>query len=150
VSAAFNPFVTRPATLSDAEKIIEQLQQKLQYSELRVLVLEERLRLRRIEKYGAGSEKLSNLQLELLEQEPGVSGAEVQAESERPTIEGDAVEVAGYQRKRSSHPGRQSLPPDLPRVERVIASPEKQQTCGQCGEATKVIGYEEKAHLSVL
>ena len=29
MSAAFNPFVTRPATLSDAEKIIEQLQQKL-------------------------------------------------------------------------------------------------------------------------
>jgi hypothetical protein len=76
--------------------MIEQLQQKLQYSELRVLVLEERLRLRRIEKYGAGSEKLSNLQLELLEQEPGVSGQEVQAESERPTIEGDAVEVAAW------------------------------------------------------
>ncbi len=84
----------RPATLCDAEKIIEQLQQKLQLTELRVLVLEERLRLRRIEKYGAGSEKLSNLQLEMLEQEPGVSGAEVQAESERPTIEGDAVDVA--------------------------------------------------------
>jgi transposase len=149
VSAASNPFVTRPATLSDAEKIIEQLQQKLQFTELRVLVLEERLRLRRLEKYGAGSEKLSNLQLELLEQEPGVSGAEVQAESERPTIEGDAVEVAGYQRKRSSHPGRQSLPAELPRVERVIVSPEKQQTCGQCGEATKVIGYEESEQLAV-
>ena len=103
MSAASNPFVTRPATLSDAEKIIEQLQQKLQFTELRVLVLEERLRLRRIEKYGAGSEKLSNLQLEMLEQEPGVSGAEVQAESERPTIEDDAVQVSGYQRKRNSH-----------------------------------------------
>ena len=127
MSAASHPFVTRPATLSDAEKIIEQLQQKLQFTELRVLVLEERLRLRRIEKYGAGSEKLSNLQLEMLEQEPGVSGAEVQAESERPTIEGDAVEVAGYQRKRGSHPGRQSLPAELLRVERVIACPEQQQ-----------------------
>src|SRR6202789_2367529 len=95
--------------------MIEQLQQKLQFTELRVLVLEERLRLRRIEKYGAGSEKLSNLQLEMLEQEPGVSGAEVQAESERPTIEDDAVQVSGYQRKRNSHPGRQSLPAGLPR-----------------------------------
>ena len=107
--------------------MIEQLQQKLQLTELRVLVLEERLRLRRIEKYGAGSEKLSNLQLEMLEQEPGVSGQEVQAESERPTIEGDAVDVAGYQRKRRSHPRRQSLPAELPRVERVIACAEQQQ-----------------------
>ena len=41
----------------------------------------ERLRLQRIEKYGAGSEKLSNLQLELLEEEPGVSQAEAEAES---------------------------------------------------------------------
>jgi hypothetical protein len=80
---------TATAIKSDAEKIIEQrqlmieqLQQKLQFTELRVLVLEERLRLRRIEKYGAGSEKLSNLQLEMLEQEPGVSGAEVQARRE--------------------------------------------------------------------
>ena len=91
MNATSQPSVLRPATLSEAEKIIEQLlrnseqsQQKLQFSELRVLVLEEQLRKRHIEKYGVGNEKLSNLQLELLEQEPGVSGAEVQAESERP------------------------------------------------------------------
>jgi transposase IS166 family protein len=105
VSAAYPPSVPRPTTFSEAEKIIEQLQQKLQFSELRVLVLEEQLRQRRIEKYGAGSEKLSNLQLEMLEQEPGVSQAEVQAESERPGIEGNAVEVAGYRRQRRTHPG---------------------------------------------
>ena len=50
---------------------------------LKIQVLEERLRLQRIAKYGPGSEKLSNLQLELLEQEPGVSNEEVAAESER-------------------------------------------------------------------
>ena len=72
MSAASQPSVPQPATLPEAEKIIEQLQKnseelqkKLQYSELRVLVLEEQLRKRRIEKYGAGSEKLSSLQLEL-------------------------------------------------------------------------------------
>ena len=43
---------------------------------------EERLRLVRIEKYGPGSEKLSEAQLELLELEPGVSSAEVEAESQ--------------------------------------------------------------------
>jgi transposase len=85
----------------------------------------------------------------MLEQEPGVSQAEVQAESERPTMAGDAVDVAGYQRKRRPHPGRQLLPTGLPRVERVISCPELQWACGQCGQATTVIGYEESEQLEV-
>jgi transposase len=156
VSAAFPASGPPPATLSEAEKIIEQLQRnreelqnKLHYSELRVLVLEEKLRQRRIEKYGAGSEKLSNLQLEMLEQEPGVSLAEVQAESERPVIEGDILEVAGYRRQRRTHPGRQSLPPELARVEKVITCPAEQCVCDQCGQPTRVIGYEESEQLEV-
>jgi transposase len=150
VSAASQPLASRPVTLSEAEKLIEQLQQKLQVAELRVLVLEERLRLRRIEKYGAGSEKLSNLQLEMLEQEPGVSQAEVQAESERPVIEGDIMEVAGYQRKaHRPHSGRQSLPAELPRVEKVIAGTAEQCVCSRCGQTTRVIGYEESEQLEV-
>jgi|SRR5260370_274723 len=56
---------------------------RLKFAEYKVRVLEERLRLVRIEKYGPGSEKLSDAQLELLELEPGVSSAEVKAESER-------------------------------------------------------------------
>lgn len=150
MSAASQPWASRPVTLSEAEKLIEQLQQKLQVAELRVLVLEERLRLRRIEKYGAGSEKLSNFQLEMLEQEPGVSRAEVQAESERPVIESEIIEVAGYQRKpRRPHPGRQSFPADLPRVEKVIAGTAEQCVCNRCGQATTVIGYEESEQLDV-
>jgi transposase len=130
--------------------LIEQLHQKLQIAELRVLVLEERLRQQRIAKYGAGSEKLSSLQLEMLEQEPGVSPEEVQAESERPVIAGDILEVAGYQRQaRRSHPGRQSLPADLPRVEKVLACAAEQCVCGQCGQPTTVIGYEESEQLAV-
>ena len=56
---------------------------RLKFAEYKVRVLEERPRLVRIEKYGPGSEKLSDAQLELLELEPGVSSAEVEAESER-------------------------------------------------------------------
>ena len=56
---------------------------RLRFAEYKVRVLEERLRLVRIEKYGPGSEKLSEAQLELLELEPGVSSAEVEAESQR-------------------------------------------------------------------
>jgi hypothetical protein len=54
---------------------------RLRFAEYKVRVLEERLRLVRIEKYGPGSEKLSDDQLELLELEPGISSAEVEAES---------------------------------------------------------------------
>ena len=56
---------------------------ELEYSKLKIQVLEEKLRLQRIARYGPGSEKLNNLQLELLEFEPGVSSTEVAAESER-------------------------------------------------------------------
>ena len=47
-----------PLAPADLE-LIAQLKSKLQYAELRIRVLEERLRLLRIEKYGAGGEKLS-------------------------------------------------------------------------------------------
>ena len=71
-----------PNPLSETEQIV-QLQKKLVWAELKIQVLEEQLRLQRIKKYGPGSEKLSDAQLQLLELEPGVSNAEVQAESGR-------------------------------------------------------------------
>lgn len=73
------------STPSESERIV-QLEKKLQWAELRIQVLEEQLRLQRIKKYGPGSEKLNDAQLELLELEPGVSDAEVLAESERPSL----------------------------------------------------------------
>jgi hypothetical protein len=103
-------------------------QNKLQYAELKIRVLEERLRLVRIAKYGPGSEKLSDAQLELLELEPGVSRAEVQAESERP-----AVPVT--QKTKRHHPGRQSLPANLARVERILACTPEQGVCQAAGKA---------------
>ena len=83
MSAEFHSSSSLPTTLQEAQALIAELQQKLQWSELQRSALEEQLRLKRIEKYGAGSEKLSNLQLQLLEKEPGVSQAEIEAESER-------------------------------------------------------------------
>ena len=111
---------------SESQQIVE-LTRKLHWAELKIQVLEERLRLQRINKYGPGSEKLSSAQLELLELEPGVSHAEVQAESERP-----AVPVV--EKRKRKHPGRQPLPADLPRQERVIACTPEQCTCQHCGE----------------
>lgn len=123
-------------------EIIEQLKSRLQFAELKIQLLEERLRLVRIAKYGAGSEKLSSAQLELLEREPGVSNVEVEAESEREAIETVA-------RKKRKHPGRQQLPADLPRVERVVACTPEQCVCQGCGQQKSVIGYEESEYLDV-
>jgi transposase len=124
---------------------------ELQYAQIKIQVLEERLRLHRIAKYGPGSEKLTNAQLELLEQEPGVSREEVEAESERDAIgeEAGATESNQTRRKRRKHPGRQSLPAHLPRVERVIGCTSEQCVCTGCGSERVVIGYEESEQLDV-
>ena len=63
------PIPSAPADL----KLIAQLKSRLQYAELRIRVLEEQLRLMRIEKYGAGGEKLSQAQMVLFELAPVVS-----------------------------------------------------------------------------
>jgi len=115
---------------------------RLRFAEYKVRVLEERLRLVRIEKYGPGSEKLSDDQLELLELEPGVSSAEVQAESQRKQLQLPLKQAR-------KHPGRQQLPADLPRVEQMIACTADQCICGKCGKETSVIGYESAEQLDV-
>ena len=161
MSAEFHSYGSLPTTLEQAQSLIAELRQqaqveiaelrqKLQWSELQRSALEEQLRLKRIEKYGAGSERLSNLQLELLEEEPSVSPAEVEAESERSSLNGESSEVL-VQRKRQpkKHPGRQILPPHLPRVERVIACSAEQSRCGVCGQEKTIIGYESSEQLEV-
>jgi transposase len=137
-------FATVSGTFATYEKQLDTKSNELQYARLKIQLLEEKLRLQRIAKYGPGSEKLSNLQLELLEFEPGVSNAEVAAESER-----DALPPTPEKKKRRKHPGRQTLPADLPRVERVIVCTPEQCICGNCGTGTKVIGYEVSEVLEV-
>lgn len=125
------------------QKEVASQKRELEYARLKIQVLEERLRLQRIEKYGPSSEKLSSLQLELLEQEPGVSREEVVAESER------EVPPPVREAKKHKHPGRQTLPADLPRVERMIGCTPEQCKCGQCSAETTVIGYEVSEVLDV-
>jgi transposase len=132
---------------SEAEQILR-LQKELEWAKLKILALEEQLRLERIRKYGAKSEKLSDAQLELLEAEPGVSTAEVEAESTREPLPASAPGATADKVKRR-HPGRQTLPAGLPRVERIIACTPEQCTCNNCGRETFVIGYEESEQLDV-
>jgi hypothetical protein len=127
--------------LSESEQIVR-LEKKPAWAELKIQVLEARLRLQRINKYGPSSEKLDDAQLQLLDLEPGVSNVEVQAEAEREPL------PAKLEAKRK-HPGRQSLPAGLPRVERVIACTPDQCTCKACGQAKTVIGYDVSERLDV-
>jgi len=158
VSEASHPATkSTPATfsISDAE-IIEQLnrqlgttEQRLQFAELKIRLLEERLRQILIRKYGPSSEKLSNEQLELLELEPGVSSDEVQADSERGALPPQSNDRQEQPDRKPRHPGRQTLPAHLPRVEKILACMPEQCVCGGCGAETTVIGYEESEQLDV-
>ena len=138
-------FAAVSAQLGDIQRTVVSYKDELQYRAMKIQLLEEKLRLQRIAKYGPGSEKLSNLQLELLEFEPGVSNTEVAAESERDAL----LPTPEKEKNRRKHPGRQTLPADLPRVERVIACTPEQCVCGSCGAETKVIGYEVSEVLEV-
>lgn len=131
-----------PAPNESAE--VTELKRQLHWAHLKIQVLEERLRLQRIQKYGPGSEKLSDAQLDLLELEPGVSNLEVQVESER----GSLPERVKMDRLRR-HPGRQELPAALPRVERVIACTPDQCNCKSCGKPMTVIGHDQSEQLDV-
>ena len=117
------PIPSAPADL----ELIAQLKSRLQYAELRIRVLEERLRLMRIEKYGAGGEKLSQAQMQLFALEPVVSEILEQAESERPWVRRST-------NRSCKHPGRQELPANLPRVERILPCTPDQRVCKICGK----------------
>jgi transposase len=132
------PIPSAPADL----ELIAQLKSWLQYAELRIRVLEERLRLMRIEKYGAGGEKLSRAQMELFELEPVVSEVTAEAASEQAPLPRST-------RRSGKHPGRQELPANLPRVERILPCTRDQRVCKRCGKETVVIGYEESSQLDV-
>jgi transposase len=137
-------------------KLAQSAAQELEYARLKILVLEERLRLERIAKYGKHSETLSDLQLELLDLEPGVSGEEVAAESERapvaPLAEDKQDETPAdktQDKPRRKHPGRQALPAHLERLEQIVACTAEQCACAQCNQETQVIGYEQTEVLDV-
>jgi transposase len=74
-------------TPTDPQARIAVLERELQWAQLKIQVLEERLRQQRIKMLGPRSETLSDLQLELLaEEEPGVTREEVEVESRREPI----------------------------------------------------------------
>ncbi len=148
VSKSPLPVVLDPAAAAIIAQLKEALNAKDQIialSGMKIQKLEEELRLERIRKYGKQSEKLSDLQLQLLDLEPAVSSDEITAEIERgPLSESTESDNAPDKKRRSRqlHPGRNELPASLERVDKIIPCASEFCTCGECGADTKVIGYE--------
>src|SRR5262245_23777969 len=132
---------------------ITRLQHQLYWAQLKIQKLEEILRQERIARFGPRSEKISDLQLALLDEEPSVTTDEVAAEGEREAMTGTAAAttpVSGTpKQERKRHPGRQCLPADLPRKEETIMCPPEACNCKACGRQTTVIGYDESEQLDV-
>jgi len=98
--------------LSESEQI-EKLKKQLQWAELKMRILEERLCLQvESQVWACQREAERRGQMQLLELESGVSDSEVQAEGER-----EQVSLSPPVRLKRKHAGRQELPAHLPRVE---------------------------------
>lgn len=126
--------VRAEANLALANQLVEKLR-----AEIRLIYLE---------KYGPHSERLSDEQLRLFDQEPSASLDEVEAEAARGPV--PPVPPAKAKQNRKPHPGRQTLPASLERRIHVVACAPEQCACGVCGAQTAVIGYEESEKLDVV
>jgi len=128
------------ARIAVLERELQWATLKIQVQDVKIRVLEERLRQRRIQLLGPHSETLSDLQLKLLaEEEPGVTREEVEAELRRERLPHQPP------RERKPHPGRRTLPENLPRVEQVI--PCAEPNCNTCGGETALIRYDTSEQL---
>lgn len=110
-------------------------------------LLKEEVRRLRLAKYGVKRDQLSDGQLSLLEEEPGVTDAEVESESQRSEEEKRATERRP--RAPRQHPGRAELPPNLERIEKILACTPEQCRCAQCGGEKKLIGYDTSEELDL-
>lgn len=134
--------------LAKADTKIKRLEIEVEHQRLLILEL-------RRSRYGAKGEKLSTLQLNLLDLEPGVGAQEVAAEAGQadPVVgvaEGEATADSTSPAKRryhQPHPGRGELPAHLPRVERVLECTAEECRCGQCGKDKQLIGWEVRETL---
>lgn len=150
-----------PSSDSDVSEQIAQLQSQLQQHEAllaeraaqleardrHIRLLEEALRLMRVEKYGASREKLGEA--------PGQRGLFNEAEAAVEVLEAvgfDAPLDATPLREDKSPaklPGRKALPAHLPRIEVRYELPALERVCG-CGTALTQIGEETSEQLDYI
>lgn len=110
-------------------------------------LLKEEIRRLRMAKYGVKSDQLSDGQLSLLEEEPGVTDAEVESETQR--SEEEKRETGRRPQRPRQHPGRTELPAHLERIEKILACTPEQCRCAQCGGEKKLIGYDTSEELDM-
>lgn len=116
--------------------------------ELENRALREHVRLLQIRKFGPSSDKLSDLQLDLLEREPFVTREEVQAEVRR-AESSPAARTPRVPCEDRRHPGREPLPAHLERRIEIIHVPGGQCACEHCGKHRPVLGYEVSEYLEM-
>lgn len=140
---------TKSQQTKTPEARILNLERELNRALMKIRVLEEQLRQERIRRMGPHSEKLSDLQLELLQFEPLVTADEVEAEAGRSPFPAPAADNSQNTPKAKAHAGRQQFSASLRRVIETIACPPELCLCAACGAETSVIGHDESEVLDV-
>ena len=128
---------------------VSQLKEHILWQNKRYALMEEKLRLVLLKKYGASAERLSPEQLNLLELEPGVCAEEVAGEAASAPGDTSLPPAGENKNKLRGKPVRAALRKDLPREERIIPLPVSECTCTQCGDAKKLIGYESSERIAI-
>jgi transposase len=131
----------RPRVVSLVDDLSNKTQE-VQRLEREVRLLKEMLRLERRQRYGPGSERLSDAQLILLDAEPGVHAQEVTAEGGLLAVEKDVV-PAGPRGRR----GERSLPAHLPTEEVILCCAPPAALCPCCQQPRVRIGFRETRRL---
>ena len=140
---------TKHQQIKTPEARILNLERELNWALMKIRVLEEQLRQERIRRLGPHSEKLSDLQLELLQFEPLVTSDEVEAEAGRSPFPSAAADNPQDKPKAKAHPGRQKFSAALRRVTETVPCPPELCHCAACGAETAVIGHDESEMLDV-
>jgi transposase len=107
-----------------------------------ITILQEALRLARIQRFASHSEKLPSNQSELFNEAEVLASAEEEKETEE-----DSIEVPAHARKR---PKREPLPADLPREIVIIDLPENEKICPIHGVPLRETGREVSEKLDIV
>jgi transposase len=135
------------AKIAQLEALLSERAIEIEARDHRIRLLEEALRLMRVEKYGASREKLGEA--------PGQRGLFNEAEAALEVIEAVGMEPElcatplRDDKASAKSPGRKVLPAHLPRIEVRHELPAIERICG-CGSALQEIGTETSEQLDII
>jgi len=135
------------AKIAQLEALLSERAAEIEARDRRIRLLEEALRLMRVEKYGASREKLGEA--------PGQRGLFNEAEAALEVIEAVGMEPElcatplRDDKGSAKSPGRKALPAHLPRIEVRHELPAIERICG-CGSALQEIGAETSEQLDII